>query len=353
MKKIRIISLFLSLFMLTGSVTTLSATELPEYYSELPVAKKRDTTTSPYWYNRMKVYTADQAQEKNIPFGCSGFVMELTGDSAVGVTVDFTPLEIPVSIVKALHMRVYYGTEQLELRISIDAGYSWVLRHEAKSPGQWEDVVVTEPSALKKLANEDGNLGVFGFGFRNQNDTRNSTVYVDSITAELVESDGEPPVIKYDGPTEITTTAGKKLVLPVTAYDEQEKLEFPLEYVWEPACLDENGLMTEGEYTLTLRATDHYGNSSEIKLHVKVGEKDVTPPVIHYSAEEINTCAGALPVLNFKVEDNCDDTIVTLEWSEDALDKRGTLLPGTHTLTVTAEDLTGNRTVKTIKVVAG
>ncbi|MBP5766812.1 MAG: hypothetical protein J6X47_07490, partial [Clostridia bacterium] len=127
MKKIRIISLFLSLFMLTGSVTTLSATELPEYYSELPVAKKRDTTTSPYWHNRMKVYTADQAQEKNIPFGCSGFVMELTGDSAIGVTVDFTPLEIPVSIVKALHMRVYYGTEQSELRISIDAGYSWVL----------------------------------------------------------------------------------------------------------------------------------------------------------------------------------------------------------------------------------
>lgn len=350
MKITKVLPIILGLFMLTGSVSTRSA-DLPEYYGELPVAKKRDTVTSPYWYNRMKIYTADQALEKNIPFGCSGYVMELTGDSSVGVTIDFTPFEIPVSIVKSIHMRVYYGTEQREVRVSIDAGYSWVLRHEANTPGQWEDVYIKEESALKKLADEKGNLAVFGFGFRNQNDTRNSTVYVDCVEAVLFDSDGVPPVIKYDGPETIVTTAGKKPLFPVSAYDEQEKHEFPVDCIWEPACLDENGLMTKGDYTLTFRTSDSYGNTSEKKVRVSVVDRDDEPPVIHFGAGTINTYAGALPVLSFNVTDNCDDPVVTLEWSEGALDSRGRLTPGTHTLTVTAMDLTGNSSQKTISIV--
>ena len=84
---------------------------------------------------------------------------------ASGITVDFSDRSIPLSIVKALHMRVLYPKEVKEVRITVDAGVSWELRHVASKPGEWEDVTL-DASGMTKLLNEDGTLGKFGFGFR-------------------------------------------------------------------------------------------------------------------------------------------------------------------------------------------
>ena len=328
-----------------------TAAEQDEIKPEIPIAP-HNSKTSAYRYSKMGVYSQEEAVEAGVPFGYSGYVMSLTGDSSAGITVDFSDRNIPLSVIKALHMRVYYTERQREVRITIDAGVSWVLRHEAKKPGEWEDVVLSAPSELKKLANEDGKLGVFGFGFRNHEGTRNSTVYIDEIRVELIEGDDIPPQIRYDGPDHIDSTEGKPFVLDVSAYDDQEKAVFPVEYVWDKQATDGDGNLIKGDYTLTLRASDSFGNKAEKTLTVTVGERDTTPPVILFNTDKIVTLAGAHVMLDIGAEDDHDSVSVVMTWSDGAVDRAGKLTKGNHTLTLTATDLTGNTTEKTVTVTA-
>ena len=320
--------------------------------AEIPYADSKDPKTSPYWYKTMDVYTEEEAAAAGVPEGYGGYVMKLVDDTSIGITVDFTERGIPVSTVKALHFRVYYTEQQREVRVSIDAGVSWVLRHEAKKPGVWEDVVISDSSSLKQLANADGKLGVFGFGFRCYQDVRNSAVYIDEIRAELFDGDDIPPVISYDGDDHVKTTEGKPFVLNVSAYDEQEKSSFPVEYVWDKQATDGDGSLLKGEYTLTLRAKDSYGNTAEKTLTVTVGERDVTPPVINFGTDSIATVAGAYVRLNVTASDDNDEVTAVQTWSDDALDKKGRLTEGTHTLTLSSSDLSGNKTELTVQVTA-
>ena len=324
----------------------LSEAEIAEFHC----TGNRDTKTSAYWFSSRVIYDGEKAASEGVPEGYEGLVMKLVGDSAAGFTVDFSDLCIPVSSVKALHMRVYYTDKQREVRVTIDAGTSWVLRHEAKKPGVWEDVVISDAASLKLLANEDGRLGVFGFGFRNYEGTRNSTVYVDEIRAELIAPDSDPPVIRYDGPDHVITTEGKMFTLPVTAYDEYEKVDFPVSCVWDKPATDEDGKLVKGEYTLTLRASDSFGNAEEKVLTVTVGDRDTEAPVIRFTPTVIDTVAGAYNALRFEATDNCDDVTVIQNWSEGALNRQMRLTEGTHTLTLTASDLSGNSTEMTITV---
>ncbi|MBP5209112.1 MAG: hypothetical protein J6330_11735 [Clostridia bacterium] len=64
----------------------------------------------------------------------------------------------------------------------------------------------------------------------------------------------------------------------------------------------------------------------------------------------IDTVAGAYNALRFEATDNCDDVTVIQNWSEGALDRQMRLTEGTHTLTLTASDLSGNSTEMTITV---
>ena len=350
MRKTRMALIILAVLML-ACLFKVNAAKTSDALEEIPYAK-HNGKVSPYISKKTTVYSEEEARDAGVPPGYSGYVIELTGDSAMGFTVDFSDRKIPITTVKAIHMRVYYGTDQSEVRVSVDAGYSWVIRYAAAKPGTWDDVVISEEKAVKLLADENGFLGTFGFGFRNGNDTMNSKVYVDSITAEIFEGDGIPPVLTYNGPDHIVTTAGKKLVLDTSAWDEQEKIAFPVEYVWSGGALDDEGLMKEGEHSLILRATDNYGNSSEKALTVTVGPRDTEAPLINWTLDRIETVAGALPLLNFNVTDNEDEPETLLTWSDGAIDRRGRITEGTHTLTVTATDLTGNVSTVTVTVTA-
>ncbi len=350
MRRIRVFSLLLAILLITTMMQANSA-KTGDALAEIPYGK-HNSKVSPYTSKKTIVYSEEEAFAAGVPTGFSGYVYEIKGDGAMGFTVDFSDRRLPVRIVKAIHFRVYYGTDQREVRVSIDAGVSWVMRHEATKPGTWDDVVLKGENEIKKLANEDRNLGVFGFGFRNNEGVTNSTAYVDAITVELFDGDDVPPVITYDGPDHVVTTAGKQLILPVSAWDEGEKQYFSVEYVWSGDALDGEGKMKEGEYSVTLRAKDSYGNTSEKVISVTVGPKDTEAPVIHFAPDTVETLAGALPVLNFKATDNEDEPEITLEWSEGALDKKGRLNEGAHTLTVTASDLTGNSQVREITVKA-
>lgn len=318
--------------------------------AEIPYTD-RDPKISAYSYDKMDVYTKDNAPN-DVPEGYEGYVMKLTASSSSGITVDFSDRHINPSVVKALHMRVYYPDTTKEVRITIDAGYSWVLRHQANSPGRWEDVTLSSQSEIKKLCNASGELGKFGFGFRFYDGKGTSVAYIDTVRVELVESDGVPPVITYDGPHDISMTAGKPLVTGATAFDEYEGRAFPVVAEWSDGSLDGNGLPVEGEHVCTLSATDSFGNRSEIKLNVKVGARDTEPPVINARFDRITTAAGCIPALGLTATDNEDDVSVTETWSDGALDAAGRLTAGEHTLTLTSADLTGNKTEKTVSVTA-
>jgi len=348
----KFLCLLLCLSLLSTLFTAVCAADISEEENAEFHFAPFDKKTSAYSCSSPQIYEGEGARSAGVPFGYDGYVMKLVGDSAVGFTVDFSKLCIPVSSVKALHMRVYYSEKVKEVRVTIDAGYSWVMRHVANKPGEWEDVVITDRNSLKSLANEDGRLGMFGFGFRNYDGTRNSVVYVDEIRAELKDADGNPPVISYDGPEHIKTTEGKPFVLPATAYDAEEKADFPVLYLWDRTATDGDGLLMQGEYTLTLSASDSYGNKAEKKLTVSVGERDTEAPVIKFGAPRINTVAGAYCALKFEVTDNCDTVEASVVWSDGALDKQGRFVEGEHTLTLTAKDLTGNKTEMTITVIA-
>ncbi|MBQ1847664.1 MAG: hypothetical protein II135_06650 [Clostridia bacterium] len=349
MKTIKILSVIMCLSMI---MCTAVFSEGGDAKAEIPYADKKDSKTSAYWYKQMDIYEGDEAVKAGVPFGYSGYVMRLVGDTSAGITVDFTGRNIPVTSVKALHMRVYYNEKQREVRVTVDAGVSWVLRHEAKKPGQWEDVVISDQASLRKLADQSGRLGVFGFGFRCYEGTSNTSVYIDEIRVELIDDDGMPPVIEYDGPDRIETTEGKPFFISARAWDELEKAEFPIEYIWSGDAVDEEGKLKKGEYELTLRSSDSGGNTSEKKLTVAVGDRDTTPPVIGFRTDKIETVAGAYVKLVIKAEDDCDEVTVTQSWSEGALDVKGRITEGVHTLTLTSSDLTGNTSTLTVTVAA-
>ena len=54
--------------------------------------------------------------------------------------------------------------------------------------------------------------------------------------------------------------------------------------------------------------------------------------------------AGMQFCFEITVRDNVDDIDAVLTWSEGAIDASGRLCAGEHTLTVTATDLSGNKT---------
>ena len=221
---------------------------------------------------------------------------------------------------------------------------------------QWIDLVLDENSNFNTDDKsfdvfDDGNgyCKVVNFCFRFTG--TNEVAYIDSITVELKAPDTTPPVITYNGEDTVETTAGRAFVLDLTAYDEYYETNVTPEYIWSEGALDSNGLLTVGTHTCTVKATDPAGNSSEIKLTVKVGEKDAEAPVVNWNPDTVYACAGMIPMLNIAATDDKDQVEAELAWSEGALDSRGRLVEGEHTLTITSVDLTGNKTVKQVKVI--
>ena len=108
--------------------------------------------------------------------------------------------------------------------------------------------------------------------------------------------------------------------------------------------------MLEGEHTCRVSATDYYGNTSYLDLNVTVGPPDVEAPEILFFTDEIYVSVGTYYRMLPIAMDNYDDVKVVEEWSEGAIDFGGRLAEGVHTLTLTATDLSGNKTVKVVTV---
>lgn len=307
--------------------------------------------------------SSTEAEAKGVPAGYVGSVYEISEtphDSYVGVCLDFSGYEIPINLVESISFNVLVPTSYSELRMRNGNTTDWVMRCSTASTGSWCDVTLTADglnffgsAKMQTLANADGNLGSLCLIGRVSGNY--TPYYIDGIVIKLKTDDKVAPVIRYSGKTDILTSSGKVFSPDIIAFDEMEGREIPLAYEWSAGALDTNGNMLEGEHTCRVSATDYFGNTSYLDLNVTVGPPDVEAPTITFLASEIFVSVGTFYRMVLVAEDNYDDVEVVEEWSEGAIDRGGRLSEGVHTLTLTATDLSGNKTVKvvTVHVIAG
>ena len=320
-------------------------------------AGAKDSQYIYYGSTQAIVYTAEEAAAAGIPAGYEGQVIEVIGSTSKGVLLDFSAKEIPIALVKSFDVRFYAETNAAntngkpQVRIPKPfAADAWVYQpgSTASITGEWTTETIAGRD-FSSLANANGILDKFELAIRSN---ARIAFYLDAINVNLYENDGVAPILAYNGTDAITIGLDSELKLDVSAYDTQEKCNKAIEYIWEDGVtLDENGVpATKGDYTLTLRTKDYYGNTSEKVLNVTVVEPDKTAPVINLTCTEMYVQVGTMPILNIQATDDRALAEVTKVWSDGALDKYGKLTEGTHTYTVTAIDTSENKTVKTLTV---
>lgn len=319
-------------------------------------AASKDHPCMYYGSTDVITYTAAEAEAKGIPAGYEGNVFEVVGSTSKGALLDFSALELPVSLIDSISVRFYVGVNAAntsgkpQLRIpKPNAPDSWIYQpgSTASQAGVWTTETIEKD--FSSAADANGNLAKFELCVRSN---AKIPFYVDSITVNVVENDGVAPVITYQGDEIVTIALGAELALDVSAYDAQEKGGKPVEFVWgEGVALNEKGLpAAEGEYTLTMRAKDYFNNVAEKTLTVRVVQPDTQAPVVNLAITEMHVQAGTMPVFNVQVSDDRAIAEVTKVWSAGALDEYGKLTVGTHTYTITARDTSGNVTEKTLTV---
>ena len=314
--------------------------------------------------------TADEAAAQNIPTGYTGDVLVMDGNSRNrGVMLDFSTSKIAIGLLDSITFRVYVGSDGAadnypEVRI-VKPGtgaLDWIMRYNLPEKGEedkWIDITLDanggnffNKSDFTMLA-ENGILNKFELSVRVN--AAKVPFYLDSVSVKVKEDDGVAPVIDYTGEESISVYEGAKLYINATAYDEQEQSEKPIEYVWknekgETVTVETGKTPEQGNYTLTLIAVDTFGNVAEKTLSVEVKEADTIPPEIFLNTDTVYALTGTLPYLNIEMTDNGGEVKKTMTWSDGALDLAGKLTEGTHTLTLRAEDPSGNVTQKIVTV---
>ena len=345
---------------------TTSATTSPDFDCVYGVNDKTDSfIANGYGSTDVITYTEAEATAAGIPAGFTGDVVSVSHSSSVnfGIMLDFSNQNIPIQLVKSITFRVYVNDDGIkdgypEIRIPEPyTGGGWVMRYAfADKTDAWQDIVL-----------QDGNGSFFNHGARTANfnmlakdgylykmelalrySGKNPNFYIDSVKLDYIDNDGVAPVLTYNGEDVVTLARGERLNFDVRATDALEGA-VDVDYVWgDPSKIDEEGNPMPGTHTLTFTAKDFFGNTAEKTITVIVEAPDTTPPTLLIPVDTIYAKVGARSLLTFTATDDSGSVELTTAWSEGALDRCERLTKGTHTLTVTATDLSGNQTQKVI-----
>ena len=351
-----------------GNYHNITNAKSNDFDCEYSVGDKTDPYTSNiYGATQIITYTEQQAIDANIPSGFTGDVLEVVSDvTNRGVTLDFSADKIPIYYVKSITFRVYVGDDEIptdgypEVRIPKpkESG-GWVMRSQfANRTNSWQEIVLEEGNGTIFANNsgqtnfthlsKDGYLNKFELSVRH-NGTNEPPFYIDFVKIKLIDNDGVAPVISYSGEEVVTISQGQRLDFTVKAIDALEG-EVAVDYVWgDPTKIESDGTPMVGEHTLTFVAKDFWGNTATKEIKVIVNEPDLNPPEFTIPCDTMYAKIGTKVVLTFVANDDINGQVSVVQtWSEGAIDKRGRLTEGTHVLTLTATDLSGNETVKTI-----
>lgn len=331
-----------------------------DFPCEITAVAERDNHTY-YGAESYTLYTEEEAAAAGVPNGFEGNVIKvnpLASSLNCGVLLDFSSAEIPIALVQELSFRVYISQNeantgiypQIRIPRPYEVGTAWVYQdpNNATPTGEWTTVTVNNKASMQYLKNEAGNLGKFELCVRTSGAV---DYYIDEFSYTLAENDGVAPVISGVSDS-VKLYYGETLNLTPTAQDEQENRRIDVQQTWSEGAWEEDGKLALGEHTLTLTATDYYGNKAEkqVQVEVRVFETDTTPPVIQVP-DVIYAETGCVFLFNMSVTDNEEVANSSFAWSDGALDSKGGLAEGTHTLTITAEDTSGNKTEKTVTVI--
>lgn len=338
------------------SIAESVSNEFPCTYS----AATPDKSYVAYGSSAVLMYTAEDAAAANVPTGYSGQVLEVQPIPRYisgGVLLDFSEQNILIDLVDSLEFRIYIpenpantgSRPQARIAEPFSIGSRWIYQPGGTPTpqGEWTTVTVAKTSSFSTLADEDGELCKFEFSVRSMVAI---SFYIDEIKVNVKADDGIAPEIRYDGADTIYTNEGATLNLTATAYDVGEAREVTVTYEWNKMPFDGNGKLVQGTYVLTMTARDYYKNTSTRTVTLVVREADREAPAIELNTTEMYATIGTIPVITIKATDNSGSAQVTQTWSDGALDARGALTLGTHTLSVTATDPSGNTTKKTVIV---
>ena len=320
-----------------------------------------------------ELYSAYQASAHSVPAGYTGAVMKMGGVADSKILFDFSSSQIPLALVNNIRFKVYasgspngnYPEFRIQNPDQASRGLDlWPYQHNGGAGGyslinemnQWInlDVNASTLSGQKMLNLSDITdptlLGQFRVHFRT-NDTTN-ILYIDSVIVTLAANDGVGPVIDFNQST-IHIPANTKPVLPTTAFDAQDNRNVPINYNWDvtPTFDGEGKITSQGTYALTMSAEDYYHNVTNKAVTIIVDAPDTTGPAINIPFSEITLPVGTIFDINFRnyITDEYEFTYTTT-YSEGAVDGMNRLLAGNHTLTIRAEDYSGNVSQKVITI---
>ena len=324
-------------------------------------AVDREHNLRHYGASEIILYTEEEATAAGIPAGFTGDVLqvvELNGATSKGVMLDFSSLQIPEYLIASISFRIYVGADNNpsnaypEARIPTPGKVDmWCMRYSVNAlTEQWIDIVLDESTYFQNFTISDlctdGYLDTFELAIRH--DVIGFKYYVDSIKVNLITCD-TPPTITYNGEDSVSISQGQVLNFDVSAMASYNQ-PLDVEYVWEDESkLDDNGNPLAGEHVLTFKATDYFGNVSTLSINVTVTQPNLIAPEMSVPTEDIFVKIGTTPLIDVIATDDEDGEVeVVKTWSENALDARGRLTEGTHTLTLTATDSSNNTTTKII-----
>lgn len=339
-----------------------------DFDCEYGTGDKSDPFTQ-YVYGSTEIitYTEEEARLAGVPEGFSGQVLKVVSNvTNRGITLDFSAKKIPTHLIESITFRVYVGgdgnanDDYPEVRIPRPMlNGAWVMRNKfSNKTDSWQEIVLKEGNGTFfedgtnqynfGAISKDGYLYKFELAVRH-NGSKESPFYIDSVRVKLIENEGVAPVITYNGEDTITIAKGQELGLSVSATDEIDG-KVDVDFVWgDTGKIESDGTPMVGTHTLTFVAKDYFGNTATKQITVIVLEPDFIPPVFEIPCDTIYAKIGAKVLLSFDATDDINGKVeVKTSWSEGAIDKRGRLTEGTHVLTLTATDLSGNKTVKTI-----
>ena len=210
MKKIKILSLILSLVLIITAIpfvavaedTTQTETIDPALgMAEIPYTAE-DKTLSIYGYSDMKLLDAEKAEAAGIT-GIEGDYLMQFADSKTNSTAGDTSFmldlrqtvckDVKIEDVESVTFRVWIP-HKMDLRIrSIEGEWNYINSHTPAEGGGWIEFTITNMSTFV----DDGNgyFSPFAFTFRNNwNKGSPCIVYFDGVTVNLKEVEPEPPV---------------------------------------------------------------------------------------------------------------------------------------------------------------
>lgn len=301
MKKFRILSLILAFVLTVSSIPFMVYAEdaannaTPQSTTDVKDEIPYIDGVSDYFgwgYSSKTVLTVGDA---DIPDEYQGeYVMAFspkTGSKDISFVIDLRQSVckgIKISDIESITFRV--RAEYVEsFRIRTKSGTSNQENQTNTTPGEWQDVVVTDIDGT--FADDgEGYIAPFAFGYRNKSTA--TTVYFDGVTVELKEGvvpptdgsgsepdapinpdpvvDTEAPVINWGEGIEVIRAAeGSIPLFNIIATDDVDG-EISTVLTWSEGAFDESGRLSKGEHTLTITATDRAGNSSERSVFVFV-----------------------------------------------------------------------------------